>query len=327
VKHLEDALSSIERHPVFAPGIRRLKQPSDFKDYTWQYSGPLTGFKGYYNRLGGYAHSSDTLKGVWEYLAAHGVKSVLGQRVTELVYASDGRCTGVRTADGKVHQADLTVCALGAHGAALLPSLGKFAVARCWSVAHVQLTEDETNLLRGIPTTNIRDLGFFFEPDPKIRLFKICPLGSGYTNTGTDGISLPPPDDLPPPQDFIPQEDESKLRRLLQETFPWMAHRPFVDQKLCWFADTADSDFCIDFVPGTNKTVVCLSGDSGHGFKMMPVFGKWVVQLLETGAQSEQRWKWKTSGTKDYEVSWRIGKSAELKELIEAKERLVRARL
>lgn len=333
VEHLEKALESIEAHPIFAPGIRRLDGPKDFKEYTWQYCGPLSGFKGYFNRLAGYAHSSDTLKGLWEHCASRGVKFVLGERrgkVSRLMYAQ-GKCTGVQTADGKEHPASLTICALGAHGASLLPSLGKSVVARSWSVAHVQLSEEETNYLRGIPTTNVRDLGFFFEPDPKTNLFKLCPLGIGYTNTGADGISLPPPDRLPPPQDFIPAGDEEKLRQLLRETFPWMADRPFVEQKLCWFADTQDSDFCIDFVPLTDKTLVCLSGDSGHGFKMMPVFGKWVAALLANGNQPEPRWQWRNPSDSSNDwgdaVSWRIGEGAELKDLIAAKQKIVRARL
>ena len=89
---------------------------------------------------------------------------------------------------------------------------------------------------------------------------------------------------------FIRRADERKLRQLLRETFPQMAERPFVQKKLCWFSDTADSEFCIDFVPGTGQSVVAVSGDSGHGFKMMPVFGKWVVQLLEHGRQVLPRW-------------------------------------
>ena len=197
-------------------------------------------------------------------------------------------------------------------------------------MAHVQLSEKECDLLRGIPTTNVRDLGFFFEPDPKTRLFKLCPLGVGYTNTDDKGISLPPPDRLPPPQDFIPVHDEQKLRRLLRETFPWMADRPFVDQKLCWFADTRDSEYCIDFVPGTGNSVICLSGDSGHGFKMMPVFGKWVRDLLENGSQTLPRWQWRhETNVADWgqDVSWRIGQGGELKDLIEAKTKLLRARL
>ncbi|KAI9695085.1 MAG: hypothetical protein M1820_008947 [Bogoriella megaspora] len=333
VKHMEDALATIEKDPIFAPGIRRLNDTKDFKDYTWQYSGPLTRFKGYFNRLAGYAHSSDTLTGIWEHCARIGVKFVFGEekgKVVKLLYEGK-KCVGVETADSKTHDADLTICALGAHNAGLLPGLGKFVTARSWSVAHVQLSEDEVNLLRGIPTTNVRDLGFFFEPDPKTRLFKLCPLGIGYTNPGSDGISLPPPDQLPPPQNFIPYEDEQKLRQLLRETFPWMADRPFVDKKLCWFADTADSEFCIDYVPSTDQSVIALSGDSGHGFKMMPIFGKWVKELIERGEQHLQRWWWKDTDLKDQNwgeaVSWRIGKGAELKDLIEAQSRIARARL
>ena len=333
VEHLEKALSSIENNPAFSAGIRRLDGAEDFKDYTWQYSGPLSGFKGYYNRLAGYAHSADALKGIWEHCAAIGIRFILGDkagRAVRLNY-SKGKCTGLDTADGRTHTAALTICAAGAHGASLIPGVGKSAVARCWSVAHVQLTETECNYLRGIPTTNVRDLGFFFEPDPRTRLFKLCPLGVGYINTGKDGISLPPPDRLPPPQDFIPAKDEQKLRRLLQETFPWMADRPFVDQKLCWFSDTKDSEFCIDYVPDTSNSLICLSGDSGHGFKMMPVFGKWVVDLVEKGEQPLPRWQWRDmkEGNNDWgsSVSWRIGEGAELKDLIEEKSKVIRARL
>lgn len=342
IDHLEHALSSVAVHPTFAPGIRRLEGGKDFKEYTWQYTGPLTGFKGYYNRLAGYAHSANALQGIWEHLARSGVKFVLGEeqgKVTNLLYqkgsstsaSSRGRCVGIRTADGKTHQAALTVCAAGAWGASLVPELGHFAVARCWSVAHVQLTEAETAYLRGIPTTNVRDLGFFFEPDPQTRLFKLCPLGTGYTNPDSQGTSLPPADKLPPPQDFIPAEDERKLRQLLRETFPWMADRPFVDQKLCWFADTSDSEYCIDFVPGTENSLVVVSGDSGHGFKMMPVFGKWVVELLAKNKQERQRWQWKNEDQRGKDwgdaVSWRIGKERSLQDLIEEKNKLIRARL
>lgn len=331
--HMKAALASIESHPAFVDQIRRLESSEAFRQYTWQYTGPLTGFTGYYNRLGGYAHSSDALRGVWQHCARNGVKFLLGEsagRAVEIL--RDGqRCVGVKTADGETHRADLIICALGAYAASLIPSAAKFVAARSWSVAHVQLTEEEADWLRGIPTTNVRDLGFFFEPDPKTRLFKLCPLGTGYTNANDTGVSLPPADRLPPPQDFIPYQDEQKLRQLLCETFPWMADRPFVEQKLCWFADTQDSEFCIDFVPDTDNSLVCLSGDSGHGFKMMPVFGKWVVELLAAGEQSLPRWRFRTGGKSaadwGHQVSWRIGKGMELCELIASKDKLLQARL
>jgi len=93
-------------------------------------------------------------------------------------------------------------------------------VARCWSVAYEQLTEAETDYLRDILTTNVRDLGVFFEPNPKTRLFKLCPLGTGFTSPSMDGTSLPPADRLPPLQHFILLDDVKKLRQLLREIFP-----------------------------------------------------------------------------------------------------------
>lgn len=143
VEHLEKALSSIQADPTLAPGIRRLDGAKDFKDYTWQYSGPLTGFKGYFNRSAGYAHSSDALKGIWEHCASRGVRFVLGEKVgkvSRIIY-SGSRATGLVTADEKLHPAELVIVALGAHAASLVPSIGKFTTARCWSVAHVQLSE------------------------------------------------------------------------------------------------------------------------------------------------------------------------------------------
>jgi sarcosine oxidase/L-pipecolate oxidase len=334
-EHLEKALKSIEDDPAFSSGIQRLSSASDFKDHVWQFSGPLSGFNGYYNRLAGYAHSSDAMKGLWEYLASHGVKFNLGEnagRVIDLVWNENKQCVGVKLGDGRSHPTDILICAAGAYAASLLPNVGRHATARCWSVAHVQLSEEETNYLRGIPVTNVRDLGFFFEPDPKTGLFKLCPLGTGYTNTNQDtGISLPPAGQRPWPQDFIPEEDEKKLRQLLREIFPWMAERPFVEKKMCWFSDTHDSNYCIDYVPDTQKSVICLSGDSGHGFKMMPIFGKWVVDLISAGQQNKQRWKWPTADLSGQDwgdaVSWRVGRGGELQDFVDVDSRAVRASL
>ena len=65
---------------------------------------------------------------------------------------------------------------------------------------------------------------------------------------------------------------------------------------------------------------------------MMPIFGRWVVELLEKGSQSVSRWRWKTKDERGQSwgdsVSWRILKSKELSDLIdEARRTGLQARL
>lgn len=340
----------VMKHKVLSAGVTPARSRDEIRNFCWQLSGPLNGFTGYFNRLEGYAHSADALRGISKLVAGRGVKFILGPErghAIELLYSGDGtsrRCTGLRTRDGATHSFDTVICALGAYGAALVPQLGTFNVARCWSVAHVQLTPQECDVLRGIPIINARDLGFYFEPDPATRLLKLTPLGVGFSNyrgTKLQGVSLPPSSLGEPAaagtvvHDYVPLEDELKMRLLLRETLPWLADRPFVDKKMCWFSDTADSEYCIDFVPETANSLVVLSGDSGHGFKMMPIFGKWVCDLLSRDEQQHQRWRWRaaaqdgeggTAADWGSSVSWRFGEAAEISDVADEKKRMEKAR-
>ncbi|KAK6910423.1 hypothetical protein I203_104455 [Kwoniella mangroviensis CBS 8507] len=45
---------------------------------------------------------------------------------------------------------------------------------------------------------------------------------------------------------------------------------------MCWYTDSVDNSFVIDYVPGYNKGLFVASGGSGHGFKFLPVLGKHV---------------------------------------------------
>lgn len=97
-------------------------------------------------------------------------------------------------------------------------------------------------------------------------------MGSGFTNTNPEtGISRPP--STAAESAFMPPGDERRVRKLVAQTLPSLADRPFVDKRLCWFADTTDSEYISDFVPDTLNSFVVVSGDSGHGFKMLPIVG------------------------------------------------------
>ncbi|POS75228.1 hypothetical protein DHEL01_v206382 [Diaporthe helianthi] len=325
------------------PGLRRFVVPLDSKDdiqdATWQLQGPLPGWKGYLNRFDGYTHAADALRAVHRAAKTRGVRFVLDRTtgaVEEIVYDMGGsssssssssssnsgkRAKGVRTKDGRFHPASLVIVAAGAVASRLVAGAGQFVHAKSWSVAHIQLTPEESSSLRGIPVVYARDLGFFFEPDPVTHLLKLCPMGAGFVNTdGATGLSLPPAQHADS-TGFLPADDEAKLRELLRQTIPALAGRPFVQKSLCWFADTADSDFVVDYVPGSSSSVVLLSGDSGHGFKMFPIVGRWVTELLASpSGQTNSRWRWKAQPPKTEAdwgsaVSWRVGTTTEFADI------------
>lgn len=314
---------------ILDPHILPVNGKEDVRRWLWQADGPLPGWKGYINKFDGYAHSANALAAVYKKTHSRGVKFFLGEHgaVQEIVYEG-GKSVGVRTKNGQFHAADLVIVAAGAAAAKLVPEVGAQVVAKSWSVAHVHLTDEETSALRGIPVTYARDLGFLFEPDPKTNLLKLCPMGGGYINTNkATGVSHAP--DSVEISAFLPAEDESQIRRLLAQTFPRLANRPLVRKSLCWFADTKDSDFIIDYVPNTASSVVLLSGDSGHGFKMFPIVGSWVRDLLEApdGMQPVARWRWKEQKANKGEnwggdVSWRLGESRELRDIVPGKVKL-----
>ncbi|GKT44696.1 L-saccharopine oxidase [Colletotrichum spaethianum] len=318
-----------EDHPVLSKYVVPINGGDDIHHNCWQYGeGPCSKWKGYLNRFDGYVHSGNALIALYNATRVRGVKFFLGQHgaVRDVVYQTFmGReATGIRTEADQHIPAKLVIVAVGAAAASLVPECSNQVVAKSWSVAHVKLTDDETSALRGIPVTYARDLGFYFEPDPKTNLLKLCPMGGGYVNTDPNsGISLPPTYEE---SQFMPLHDQVKVRQLLAETLPALKDRPLIKQTICWFADTADSDFIIDYVPQSSSSVLLMSGDSGHAAKLIPLIGAWVKDLLESpdNKQPVPRWRWK--GPKENEsgkwgdtVSWRLGSTVEFAEIRNAR--------
>lgn len=332
-------LASAEKHSQMRRHLVGINSRKDILDKVWQFQdGTLTGWHGYFNRLAGYAQSGRALAAVHRELCKMGVKFYLGpgHEVVKISYDeaslvnnNNKIARGVETVNRAFHPAKLVIIAAGAWVSQLIPEIGSQVVAKSWSVAHVELTDDEVSALRNIPVTYARDLGFFFEPDQETKLLKLCPMGGGYINSDPKtGVSLPPTGYAR--SSFMPGDDERKVRQLLAHTLPALAERPLVNKQLCWFADTSNSDYIIDYVPETVSSVIVMSGDSGHGFKMFPIVGSWITDLLNSkdGKQHETRWRWKTpkweesSGNWGEKVSWRVGETQEFSSIEPAKSKL-----
>lgn len=306
---LAKSLGTIQNHPAFRGKITPITSRDDIRKVAPAFDGPME-WRGYFNRLAGYGHAADAMSATYSACCALGVDIRLGEAVRALTYGGDvTTCTGAVTTSGRAYRAARTVLTLGASVAGVLPEIAAQVTAKAWAVAHVQLTPAEAARLRGLPVTYARDLGFFFEPDARTGLLKLCTSGAGYTNYVADGVSLPPDR-----TDFIPEHDVRVIRQILRETLPALADRPLINRQTCWCADTVDTEYIIDFVPG-KKNLVVFSGDSGHAFKMLPIAGEWVKDVLEQGHQAIPRWRWKDAKAGAGVASWRVGETTDIKDV------------
>lgn len=306
------------------------------------------------NKHAGYALASKAVCLLHQRCTELGVKFSLGAdgHITQLLVnsSSENRVSGIQSSNGNQHfhppsEPGLTILALGAELPRVLSEAKTQVTAKAWSVAHLELTSAEAELLKDAPVVSLSELGFWIESvlivpeadetqrggkltvetEQRNYLLKFAAHGGGWTNTvqGTSNEEADPlshdreqgpkpPGSLPPDEPIraIPASDEQLLRELIRLTLPpFLYDRQFVKKSMCWCADTASSDFLIDFVPGYQGLLIA-GADSGHAFKFLPIVGKWVVDVIKSRGQREERWRWKPSGNRSdvgESVAWRGG--------------------
>lgn len=127
-------------------------------------------WKGLFNGQGGWAHARKALE-KWGFEAQRmGVKFISGPKGTMTGLKLDeraGTLGGVMVASGDVLRADRYILSTGAASPQVLPELAKQLWSKCWTLAHIELTEEEVAQWRGIPVIDHFELGFTFEPDPE----------------------------------------------------------------------------------------------------------------------------------------------------------------
>ncbi|KAI5478463.1 fructosyl amino acid oxidase [Pseudohyphozyma bogoriensis] len=272
-----------------------LLTPPDFQAKAPFLNGPLPNWKGVYNAKSGWTHARNALEAVHkECLKSGVVKFVSGPSgaAKEFIFGENGETLGVRAEDGTEHRAGKVVCAAGGWIDELVDTKGQIH-AHCWTLVHIELTEEEVKLWKDAPVVNNRELGYFFEPDAVGRRLKIAPKSPGYTNYITPNHSVPRCK-AQNPTDTIPSDARAQVREFLRECMPSLADRPFSHEQMCWDGDSPDSHFVIAEHP-EHKGLVIAGGGSGHGFKFLPTIGSYILDLVEGHLASDlaQVWRWR----------------------------------
>ncbi|KAJ5716331.1 FAD dependent oxidoreductase [Penicillium malachiteum] len=258
-----------------------------------------------YNPTAGWVAAGQALECMTTVAQQQGVEYISGEKgyVRKLVlHDSSLECKGVICADGTRHDADLVIIATGAWTPSLIDLQGQLT-AKGHGVAHIQLTPAETKHYGAMPILDNLELGYFFPPQED-GVFKLA-QSQFITNVQTDTNSAIrtsiPHTFVQSPTDGLPLEIEATMRRNLRRVFPELADRPFCYTRLCWDADTADRHFLVTRHPA-HKQLFLATGGSAHGFKFLPVVGRYVADLLEGKLDAETAGKWQWRPDQNFET-------------------------
>jgi len=104
-------------------------------------------------------------------------------------------------------------------------------------------------------------------PGNEHRGFKVADDTRGPELDPTDGDRLATPAGL------------GEARRFLARRFPALANAPLVESRVCQYENTPDGHLLLDRHPQA-ENVWLAGGGSGHGFKLAPVVGEHVAELV-----------------------------------------------
>ncbi|KAK0617129.1 putative fructosyl amino acid protein [Immersiella caudata] len=298
-----NVLSLAADNPDLAGRIRELPDVDAIRERLG--TGGSSGSWGYINEGSGWADATASTKWLFDKVKATGRVTFVSGTVASLEH-SGATVTGAKLSDGRILSAELVVLATGAWTGGLVDLSGQ-ATATGQVLGYLDLTEAEQQLLNDMPVILNLTNGLFIIP-PRNRVLKIARHSYGYLNPAvpptarlpsTSPASQPisyPLTHLSDPSLSIPQEGADDLRRALREMvpLPGLADRAFTKTRICWYSDTPTGDFLITYHPQYNGLFIA-TGDSGHGFKFMPVLGEKIADCITHSCPLEfvGKWSWK----------------------------------
>lgn len=243
----------------------------------------------------------------------------------ESLTKTGNRITGITTTAQENHTADLVLIATGGWTPSLLPQTSNLLETTGGSVLTVQLPKDRLDLWEKYspdnfpvwswnmnnyePSSNIGGLyGMPCTPTGELKIAFRGAKWTSYTHTTSSNSPLSYP---APEIHQVPEEAMRVLKTFCAINMPDLLSLDLSNVRLCWYTDSVDNSFLVDYVPDTEGLVVA-SGGSGHGFKFLPVLGEHIVDVIEKRETAYTKlFKWravpegKKNGLEEGPQGWR----------------------
>ena len=246
----------------------------------------------------------------------HGAEFVFGPKSGNFdsLVRKGRKVVGIRTKDGRVHGASLTIMACGAYTPVLVPELDGLCEATAGSVAVFKIPRTSL-LFERLSPENFPIWMYKMRDGAKGGLYGFSVDSEGHLKIGYRGIKYTNPQVQPDGKErSVPKTrwtEGDKLTQIPKQAMGTIAsfvaeHMPDMLQevgdvaftRMCWYTDTFDNHFVVDRVPDQEGLMV-VTGGSGHAFKFLPNIGDWVVDVIE-GVKTDRpvikAWRWRSQG-------------------------------
>jgi len=225
------------------------------------------------------------------------------------------RVVGIVTKDGKEHSADLVIMACGSATPMLVPEVSAVLEATAGSVVTVRLPprEEAPELWEKYSNENWPVI-IGHDPDPTGKtvgsrsIYSFPRTDDGLVKIGyrvtkyTNYVKLPGyerPISIPLRPDIddtsVPMISIEGIKTYVSTFLPDLAALPILRTRLCFYTDSVDNSFLIDYLPGYNDSLFVCTGGSGHGAKFTPILGKHVRDVIQKKPKTEltHHWRWR----------------------------------
>ncbi|ETS84237.1 hypothetical protein PFICI_02262 [Pestalotiopsis fici W106-1] len=218
---------------------------------------------------------------------------------------------GIETEDGRTHLADLVIVAAGPWTSSIIPEAHRTVEATAGTVMFMDIPKHRTDLYEKFHPDNFPSWSFrkgqgedyyqgYGMPITKEGRIKFGFRGRKFTNFQDHPtepglrISTPRTKYTENPIETVPIYGLALIKEQLKMAFPELNEFGFQESRLCWYTDSVDNDYVIDYVPGYSESLFTCTGGSGHAFKFLPILGRHVKNQIERKVdQFTPLWKWR----------------------------------
>ncbi|KAI0939660.1 hypothetical protein AcW1_004614 [Taiwanofungus camphoratus] len=278
-------------------------------------------FEAVLDSTAGYVYPSKACAFLAGKLRTKGAQFVLGPgKGTFVSFRVEGsgsskRVIGIVTQDGKEHDADLVIMASGSATPTLVPEAGSVPMieATSGSVVSIRLpprkeapelwdkySQEKWPVIIGHDPDPLRkEVGsrsMYSFPRTHDGLVKVGYRVTKYTNYAMlPGFPRPISVPLRPGIDdtSVPLKSIEAIKTYVSTFMPDLAALPIAVTRLCFYTDTVDNSFLIDYIPGYNNSLFICTGGSGHGAKFTPILGKHVRDIIQKKPRTELTYLWR----------------------------------